>query len=918
MLSSVFWCLVGVFLVANKTLAVTAVTNVFVEYGQNLGNTIPRRISQLLEQAGLIVEDYSSAVESSFSAETLVLSFGNASLSAKYLTLKDVAAEGFRFQTMKYSRDSLLVVSNGQPMVSDGYNYALDLDSVHYGAAVGVYAVLEQVLGFAFLHPMQPIIPSSVVQPEADLSATESPYWPRRTWHVHTQHPLEFTDVLNGYDIPMFQKKDSHKSAHTTSTASAAIADSDTSVGTDIDTDSKQFGQSGKKSDYVESWESMFSTLDGLFEWMVANRQNRMEVLLLGSPKWDKYDNMTTGAERQDRLRRINQLGHAFGVLVGADIPIANRQQHGWKMISLADDLPKQTKDIQARVDWAFAAEYDFISTESGLSEATKPSCDLMLQLFQAFTEHVVHVWRREALTKVHCSTSQFCEETEADGVTLKYPDPRTGQPINFNFLPTYASGGLGVMPHTVQVYSFQDPSANSYGNANFTYMSEYMNYEAALNKRSVQYYGETAYWVNVDVDVPLFLPLSGQRRLADLRYTAQQEKLHHFRIDGQMNFESGWEFGYYLSNAVTARAVWNPRLEVADDWEAFRLSLAEILSDKVFGADIAPSLRDQIVSLAQQQADTLIYGRVHGQPSPDLNKLSGHAYMSGADSWVDLERMLGVSITQPDKIHLQETDDPEWEQMMDLLNELQGVFSAQARAFNQIASTAAVSSSAASVSELQRQQIQKKKQGVSTAAAASSSSSLSSSSSSSMTTAAAFVQEMADCVQVLANRATHNVLLYTAQDTGTSREDRRRLLKQGRALLEETAVVMQRRVAGFRVPVDRIAGWRQGPTVYTFGYVWAASTLYYLWRDQGIAEGRSTDALVNPCYLNRHEPLELAFGWGKAVEQMLRLKLKQTDAFSHMTAGREMDERLDSTIASMLGDCLAPPLREFEFPRDL
>ena len=77
----------------------------------------------------------------------------------------------------------------------------------------------------------------------------------------------------------------------------------------------------------------------------------------------------------------------------------------------------------------------------------------------------------------------------------MKYPDPRTGEPINFNFLPTYADAGLGVMPHTVQVYSFSDPSANSYGNQNFTYMSDYMNWEASQKKRDVLYYGETAYW---------------------------------------------------------------------------------------------------------------------------------------------------------------------------------------------------------------------------------------------------------------------------------------------------------------------------------------------------------------------------------------------------------------------------------------
>jgi hypothetical protein len=39
-----------------------------------------------------------------------------------------------------------------------------------------------------------------------------------------------------------------------------------------------------------------------------------------------------------------------------------------------------------------------------------------------------------------------------------------------------------------------------------------------------VVYYGETAYWVSVDLDVPLFLPLYGERRLHDLRLIAQQE----------------------------------------------------------------------------------------------------------------------------------------------------------------------------------------------------------------------------------------------------------------------------------------------------------------------------------------------------------------------------------------------------------
>lgn len=48
------------------------------------------------------------------------------------------------------------------------------------------------------------------------------------------------------------------------------------------------------------------------------------------------------------------------------------------------------------------------------------------------------------------------------------------------------------------QAYSLDDPSAGVYANNNFTYMLDYMLWEASLNNRSVHFYPETAYWVNV------------------------------------------------------------------------------------------------------------------------------------------------------------------------------------------------------------------------------------------------------------------------------------------------------------------------------------------------------------------------------------------------------------------------------------
>ena len=66
----------------------------------------------------------------------------------------------------------------------------------------------------------------------------------------------------------------------------------------------------------------------------------------------------------------------------------------------------EQAKQIHERVDWIFGeAGFDFLTTESGLSEFTHPECDLMLDLMNDFAEYVNGTWGREAGIKVHCST---------------------------------------------------------------------------------------------------------------------------------------------------------------------------------------------------------------------------------------------------------------------------------------------------------------------------------------------------------------------------------------------------------------------------------------------------------------------------------------------------------------------------------
>merc|ERR1740115_501062 len=86
----------------------------------------------------------------------------------------------------------------------------------------------------------------------------------------------------------------------------------------------------------------------------------------------------------------------------------------------------------------------------------------------------------------------------------------------------------------------YKDPRTG--GKPNFTFMKEFAVYEAASGRDTI-YHGETGYWVNYDIDVPLFLPLYGAARLNDLRALARIERESNgtVRFQGQMNFDSGW-----------------------------------------------------------------------------------------------------------------------------------------------------------------------------------------------------------------------------------------------------------------------------------------------------------------------------------------------------------------------------------------
>lgn len=118
-----------------------------------------------------------------------------------------------------------------------------------------------------------------------------------RRWHVHTQHPLELTDVLNGMDV-MEEKY------QTLSTTNASK----------LQPDDHQ-PQLHSKLRVKESWESMLPDVHAFLEWLVANRQNSVEWVLLWASSWQEF---AVSPLRHERLRHINGLCRDVGIACGA------------------------------------------------------------------------------------------------------------------------------------------------------------------------------------------------------------------------------------------------------------------------------------------------------------------------------------------------------------------------------------------------------------------------------------------------------------------------------------------------------------------------------------------------------------------------------------------------------------------------
>ncbi len=705
--------------------------------------------------------------DSDWNPNSRLLSFGNTAAASDLLgdsPLEGLELEGFKVKSgMACGLEAMVAIGRGR-----GSNSTTSI-----GTTFGAFALLEE-LGFGFWHPMDPVMPELIGGSFPSVNLSESPYWGVRGFQIHTMHPTELVELLNGW------------------------------------------GESAMEDQ--ASFEAMLPEWDKVLTWLVANRQNYVHWVLLWSDDWQDFADST---KRQDRLRTLVERAHRYDLFVGVDVPIALEQQHAWRLIRNQGELADELAEMRANIDYIMEAGFDYLATESGTSEFTHPAPSRMVAWMDELARYLDEEWNgAEAFIKVHASAGQTAEG---------YPDPETGEDINFNFLPYYADSRLGVLPHSVQIYALDDP-APTYSNDNFDYIRKYLHQE--VGRRPVVWHPETAYWVSYDIDVPLFLPVYAHRRLHDLRLLAQDEisgemAVADARMRGQLIFSSGWEWGYWLNDVVTARAAWNPRMNLGTDAEAMHDLLSRIF--RPFGEASQPIV-ETLVDYMEEQLALLVEGKINGVAPEDIYKRSGQAYLQGVDAWDDVGTVAanipGIPEieTQPKKLGLVDMRNPidsgpgyssEIEPLLREMSETFGAAVTQWRSYERLVPENVLP----------------------------------------------YFAELDDSLKMTALRSAqvHGLYDYVDGFWDFLSDTRQERLEDARSALDEAFEIVAVREANYRVPADRVAGWRVNPTSYDYRFLWTVRTLYYWWRD----EGKAYHAPISPCYMNHINPFDVAFGDG-------------------------------------------------------
>jgi hypothetical protein len=212
---------------------------------------------------------------------------------------------------------------------ADGATITLTLAAANPDAvAAGLYALLQEKLGFRFYHPREGIIPRWQRWPlPVRFTFSGAPRFEKRGFHLHTLHPIELTDQLHDPDYP-------------------------------------------------GGWDDIRAYLD----WLARNGQNTFQFFLLRGVDRNRWP---------AHARRIVEYAHRRGIRCGIEISMAMIQQQAFQAITLLRPYPSYQEQSDESLAWLFQAPWDYVSFDATMGEHL-PFLDRMFPDVQMHIEQQV------------------------------------------------------------------------------------------------------------------------------------------------------------------------------------------------------------------------------------------------------------------------------------------------------------------------------------------------------------------------------------------------------------------------------------------------------------------------------------------------------------------------------------------------
>jgi hypothetical protein len=355
---------------------------------------------------------------------------------------------------------------------------------------------------------------------------------------------------------------------------------------------------------YFDFWERSPESLERAkrdIDWIVRQRGNFVQWVALGDPQASDE----AEAAYREHTKAITDYAHRRGVKVGLAVQLFAKGslQNNWVFIrSPTDD------DAQERI----AEETKRLVTGTGIDLIS-----LNFGEFIGITPETFIEGTNAAVATIH----EAAPEVEIAGTIHVGEHNRVeynGKSLIYYFLLDDCDPAIKRWVHTVMYYDLEGDAGGAYEHENFHEHRDLLQTKIAKNEE-VAYFPESAYWIAFDNSVPTFLPVYVEQRRRDMALLPGLKE--------HVLFSSGWEWGYWQTDATTLRMGYElPSSTKAAYEDLFRPLGAD-------GVTVAALLTE----VAEVQRTALIDQRLA-------------AYVAGRDAYIDLGDSQDIH-SQPDRI---------------------------------------------------------------------------------------------------------------------------------------------------------------------------------------------------------------------------------------------------------------------------